>query len=746
VTSSSGTGNNVSRTPGYDLQPGQIVLNTWEVLEPLGRGGMGAVYRVYHRFLQKEMAMKTLRPDQVTDVNWKRFQTEAKAIAKLVHPNIIQIFDMGTAEDGQPFYTMELLNGQGLDEWIRYEPITAAQAVTVFRQVASALAFAHERGIVHRDIKPANIVLTFAEENKPPVVKVVDFGIAKLGTENQGLTKEGEVFGSPLYMSPEQATGQKVDHRSDIYSFGCALYETLTGFPPFKGKSAMETMMMHLEKTPLPIERARPEMKFPPGLSAIVQMMLAKDSDERYSSASQIAQDLMQIERGMGEKVAYRLQTASQMVPEPEQVQEDAVQVTQRLTNSYGGAEREEEEEEEELVPPEKEKPRKRVSVYIMGLIGLIILLGAVVAWCIPRISKSEVRPESTVVSEADVYRSSPKFRIRPTDVKRLGKPYEANYVYYIFPPESVGTISIEGDAKPIDAVGFLKMPKNFRLFFECSNYLLENPKLWDKFVDDDFYQFSFPSQACEAQSEVERHRILSVACDAGLALLKNHLKKIKGLDLSGVNPTAGQCEDLGRFFPALEVLKFDGGQMMNASSLKGLLASRELVRLELPNLGDNVTEILRKIVSCHKLESLSISNSRLTKVDFGYIAQLPKLTILVCRASEINIGCFQQLKILKNLSLIDLSETLCDSDNVKALGELPNLKDLCLAKDIPWSDSDKNLLVAKLGANSMSWKGSIRDRLSKTALVFERVEYVKKELSNFGIDAKDLTPPLDLK
>jgi serine/threonine protein kinase len=210
---------------------------------------MGVVYRVQHLILDRQFALKLLAPEQINNLSWRRFELEGRSLAKLNHANIVSIYNMGV-DRGCPYFVMDWLDGISLAERIDESgPLTERESLEIFLQVCSGLSCAHANGIIHRDIKPANIMLI--GKGKDTKVKIVDFGIARLQSQNansmQALTKNGEVFGSPLYMSPEQSRGEEIDERSDLYSVGCSLFETLTGKPPFRGASAIATLMMHQE-------------------------------------------------------------------------------------------------------------------------------------------------------------------------------------------------------------------------------------------------------------------------------------------------------------------------------------------------------------------------------------------------------------------------------------------------------------------------------------------------------------------
>jgi serine/threonine protein kinase len=301
---------------GRTIKPGEVLGDNYELTALLGHGGMGVVYRCRHRIIGREYALKILSPHQVNASSWQRFEVEGKVIAKLDHPNIVKIYNMGVYENECPFYVMELLFGPTLEDYLDNNgPLDRDRAIDLFQRLAAALSYAHAKGIVHRDIKPSNIILpeSFADNGQINLhktapgqtfadIKIVDFGLAKLTNKQtqagQSLTTVGEIFGSPLYMSPEQGNGSEVDERSDIYSLGCTFYKTLTGKPPFHGESSFATILQH-QQTPAPtLAQGNTRVSFDAELEAVVQKMLAKLPENRYQSMSQLLHDLNRLAEG----------------------------------------------------------------------------------------------------------------------------------------------------------------------------------------------------------------------------------------------------------------------------------------------------------------------------------------------------------------------------------------------------------------------------------------------------------------
>jgi tRNA A-37 threonylcarbamoyl transferase component Bud32/tetratricopeptide (TPR) repeat protein len=280
---------------------GKVIGERYKVLAPLGRGGMGAVYRVEHVMMKKELALKLLHPElgRMEEVA-KRFEREAEAAARLDHPNIITVTDFGRTGEGQLFLVMELLNGPSLAEVIRPHdegrPLGNERAVHVIRQVLRALEHAHEAGIVHRDLKPENIVLIERDDQKD-IVKLLDFGIAKISegdSKRETLTQAGVVFGTPEYLSPEQAMGEQADGRADLYAGGVMLYEMLTGKRPFEAQSKVEVLSMHLTRDAQPMNKVAPDANIPQSLERVVEKAMAKKREERFATAASFLKALDQ--------------------------------------------------------------------------------------------------------------------------------------------------------------------------------------------------------------------------------------------------------------------------------------------------------------------------------------------------------------------------------------------------------------------------------------------------------------------
>ncbi|MBY0549296.1 MAG: protein kinase [Candidatus Obscuribacterales bacterium] len=286
---------------------GQILGTTYEILSVLGEGGNSRVYKARHIILERIVAIKVLHANQANDdTKIKRFLQESRAVSSLTHPNIVSLFDFGLTDDSRPYFCMDFIEGTSLLETIEKEGLLKPdRVVALFIQICDALAHAHKKGIIHRDIKPSNILLMQKEGGE--VAKLVDFGIAKIiekgQLESMQLTAEGMVCGSPIYMSPEQCTNQPLDFRTDVYSLGVSMYESLLGKPPFDGADIVDVITKQLREKAVPLRVANAEAKIPEALDGIVLRALNKSPDDRFQSMMEVK---VALEAVYGEKTRRR--------------------------------------------------------------------------------------------------------------------------------------------------------------------------------------------------------------------------------------------------------------------------------------------------------------------------------------------------------------------------------------------------------------------------------------------------------
>ncbi|HSD48925.1 MAG TPA: protein kinase, partial [Actinomycetota bacterium] len=324
-----------------------VLAGRYRVERELGRGGMAKVYEGTDTVLGRQVAIKLLAPQFAEDESFvQRFRREAQAAARLSNPNVVSVFDTGT-DGGVHFIVMEYVEGRTLEDYLAGGGrIMPDRAIEIAEDVCGALSAAHAQGVIHRDIKPGNIMLTPTGQ-----VKVADFGIARMTTTAETVAQTASILGTASYLSPEQAQGQPVDGRSDIYSLGCVLYEMVAGRPPFLGDSPVAVASKHvLEQPTLPSKLNR---DVTPDLDAVILRALAKNSANRYQSAEEFRADLDRVRRGMP------VETTPLLAPPPA--------ATQVMTPAGSGT--------QVMPPPEPERSRWWIPVVVIGLILAAIAL-----------------------------------------------------------------------------------------------------------------------------------------------------------------------------------------------------------------------------------------------------------------------------------------------------------------------------------------------------------------------------------
>jgi len=277
----------------------QVDNGEYVVVDRIGSGGMGSVYKAEQPSMNRMVAIKVLHSRFATrDDLVARFRREARAMSQLSHPNTARVYKYGALDDGSVYFVMDYLEGKNLAAWVRENgPMQAERAVHLMAQVCGALEEAHRAGIVHRDLKPENVFLTI-QGGTTDFPKVLDFGLAKMSEKQMGrgsmmFTQQGMVFGTPEFMSPEQAQGEQIDNRSDIYSLALILYELITGKLPFDAKTPLDMMKAHVRDAPIPLSKRVPGKTFWPELEAVIDRALKKSPNDRFASAAEFGEALL---------------------------------------------------------------------------------------------------------------------------------------------------------------------------------------------------------------------------------------------------------------------------------------------------------------------------------------------------------------------------------------------------------------------------------------------------------------------
>ncbi len=356
---------------------GQTLAGQFLIEKKLGEGGMGAVFLATQLGMDRRVVVKVMHPELTagSPQSVLRFQREAKAVAALNHPNIVQVHVFGQSDDGQLYQAMEFIDGRDLGEVMAEGPMKQARALQILAQVAAALADAHAAGITHRDLKPENIMLT-ARHGNPDWVKVLDFGIAKLhepegsvgGKAPATLTQAGAVFGTPAYMAPEQVRGQAVDGRTDLYGLGVMLHEMVTGFHPFEAESPIDFLVRHVSDPVMPVMARFPALGIAPAVAEIIEKLLQKAPGDRIQTANELQAAIQQALAGGGVGAMPAAAAAQAAVPGFTQTPPAGLPgrpdlgIAETVTH----------------VPPER--PRRRSSAPLFVALGLVLVGGAAAA------------------------------------------------------------------------------------------------------------------------------------------------------------------------------------------------------------------------------------------------------------------------------------------------------------------------------------------------------------------------------
>jgi tRNA A-37 threonylcarbamoyl transferase component Bud32 len=691
------------------LEVGSFIGGTYRVLDFIGQGGMGFVYKVEHLMMAKVLALKVLRSEQVSEDVWKRFRIEAQAIARLDHANVVRIYDMSQTEAGLPFYTMDLLVGESLADYLdEYYRLPVSEALPIFRQVCAGLAYAHDRGIIHRDIKPGNIMLLAdGSEGTPsrvgPVVKIVDFGIAKLSSFDsgfgQGLTRPGEVFGSPLYMSPEQCAGQQLDHRTDMYSVGVTMFQALTGRPPLLGKTAIETTAMHQSVVPssmadaIVLEDDEEPIVFPPELEEIVARLLEKSPDARYDSLADVASELLALERGEIRKGQGGPATVGGGRMAPYAVAEAArrkasYSKTQVLTSGQSDT-------------ADVHAENNQLKVLIVAVAVAIVLVGivAVAAFAIfPRFQPpvktmattrtgSLAWPAVGAAMDQESKKSGFDDPDEPPD--KLGKVDEANIESYLkehsgfyarattvngqsveifdFPTKfSLGTLLVGKDG----VIALNRKPARGRLVLLRDQNIHLNASLAVKCFPQ-LLKFFRPDDLCEIDLNGIKHK------SPELLLNLERLTRLTRLELKETALTASDLVVLSRLHSVRD-LAIDRCGLPGSSFAHCQLLPR-LWGLSADGL-KGVTPLLKVLSESNNLKSLSINECKIGKQDCIYLGKMTKLENLSMKDNPaLTDDDIKQLISINNLQTLDIS--LCNGLTRSALDSLVQLKNLKVLK-----------------------------------------------------------------
>ena len=645
--------------------PGNILAGKYKIISILGTGGMGTVYRVQQVFLSKMLALKTLDSKQVSDVLIRRFQVEAKAASSLSHPNLIQVHDFGLLNDDEPYLVMDLVDGITLADMLKTQgPMPYQQLGPLFAQICFGLAYAHDQGVVHRDIKPSNIMivngLPMATEGS---VKVVDFGIAKLintdGGEIQALSRTGDIFGSPLYMSPEQCSGGEVDRRTDVYALGCVLFEALTGTPPHVGTNSLLTMMLHQSQPAPTLKEASLGKEFPAALEQIVERMLRKLPAERYQNLGLVAHDLA----GACSGASLDFRPAK----------------------------------------PTSAKPAPVVSISVNQIyfgLGLVLLLtvsiGGLVGYYFTHREATSVAAHKELDSNEVRFKSLPKVDLSERAKRNLAtlkeaKPIKSTIVtkdgkkqrQFDFPACGIGSLKICDDNYPsaqifAHAQGTVYAPPNLplTLVVDEADYpgVLETPAIFENIDREEFCGLSLVSVFGMEPGEAEKKNLAQILRAAA------KWPKLRTVELHSM------AEDQA-VFDALNTMKglrnfvLEVPIGVSAADLARLPFLARLETLGLLYIEDiNIAALMPNLTGSSSIKHLLLNNASVTAASLLNLSHCSNLSYLAIEDQMIDDKLVQSVTRLSSLRIVSFAAKLSE-DQLKMLVQCAWLTEIRLSK-----------------------------------------------------------------
>ncbi|MCC7529157.1 MAG: protein kinase [Candidatus Melainabacteria bacterium] len=665
---------------------GSIFAGKYEILGEIGSGGMGTVYRVRQILLDKVCALKVIPAQSLNDLSITRFQREAKMMATLDHANLSRIIDFGIYRN-QPFMVMEFIDGIPLSKLILESQISIEETIDIFAQVLDALSHAHKKGVLHRDIKPSNIMIvqtTPVPQNKNCYDRkaiLLDFGIAKTidttadteidNVKIQALTRTGEMIGSPLYMSPEQAHGDKLTERSDLYSLGCALFESLAGTAPFVGNSQVDTLILHMEQPPPTLKEASLGREFPAALERVVRKLLSKDPGERYQSAEETKRALM---------LALSLDSGTDAVL-PDQSGRTGTRATMLL-----------------------------IAVSLIATVSIITYLtlqGEKNARSADRVlEEDQIKIEKTVLSVADAQLLGTRKKNRDTesDDEDAAAQYEqseksrlnltGNETVLALRRKNIGDIDAKliEQNKQLDRIGLAEAKFDHKMLGRLSGSL-KSLRLAETGMKDDEMRYVAKNTALvklvlnanPISSKGIRHlasmnslRFLDLAntrCDAAAIYELRNLSNLQALHLNNNDRMDDKAAEAVSFLSGLQELTLDHTSI-TGEGIAYLRRLRGLSKLTLDglNLQDNDIASLKDISS---LKVLSLSHNKITAAGLKSLTQLKQLSSLYLDFNPIDDKGVDYLLQIPSLVNLSVSGTKLKPAGVMKLAELHNLRSI---------------------------------------------------------------------
>lgn len=641
------------------LNTGEIIGGCYRVDQIVASGGMGTVYKVFHQTLGRTLALKTLKTSRISRESWTAFVTEAKVLSRLEHPNLVKVYDLGLIDNRLPYFVMDFIDGEPLSSKIKREgALPVALVLAIFEQVADGLSYGEEIKLLHRDIKPGNIMLQKTADPTQFIVKIVDFGLATEATGAGGEINQ-KICGSPPYMSPEQSLYQNLDSRSDMYSLGCSLFETLTGAPPFIGENALVTLSKHQTEKPPTLKEASLGTEFAPVLERMVAKMLAKDPAHRIQTFAELKQII---------KKMRQLEQKDQLANEDLTVKKDSAKPVK--SNK----------------PETTEKSRlpllailTALTIVVLGCTGAFLFLKTTNKTDVPnnlsaqallndglikklqndsddatQIRDEQLCGENNARLFSDFYRHYPFSEVKEVaGVRQLVLNFPRT--------KSAGTIALVGpddqlkEAQP--AQGSLSLPQNAKVYFAPNKTFTASQNLFRQLKPDDL-------------DTLDLSKNLNVA--TATPSMFDQLTGLRSLNLNDTAIGDATIPDLSKL-SGLKSLKIDRTDITG----DGLVKLEQINKLNALELGISfqLDRLLNKIQSSTALSSLRIRGTPVAAHELALIAKIPELKTLSLDDTNTVEKDLLVLKSAPALECLTLSNLLYDPSIKSVLSELPHLK-----------------------------------------------------------------------
>lgn len=673
------------------LNTGDIIGGCYRVDETVASGGMGTVYKVFQQTLSRTLALKTLKTSRISRESWTAFVTEAKVLSRLEHPNLVKVYDLGLIDNRLPYFVMDYIDGEPLSNKIKREgALPVALALAIFEQVADGLAYGEAIKLLHRDIKPGNIMLQRTEDPTQFIVKIVDFGLA---TEAAGAGGEinQKICGSPPYMSPEQSLFQNLDSRSDMYSLGCSLFETLTGAPPFIGENALITLSKHQTEKPPTLKEASLGTEFAPVLERMVAKMLAKDPANRIQSFAELKQII---------KKMRQLEQKDQLSSEAVTVKEQAVQPGQANTHKTNQTSR------LPLIAA-----LTLLAIIVLGCTGALLFFKNQSATERLNNVKTQTRQDLGLIKKLpnnsdDVAQISDE-QLCGENNARLFSDFYRHYLFsevkeingvrqlvLNFPrTKSAGTIALVGPGDLLQesqpAQGSLALPPNAHVYFAPNKTFTASQNLFRKLKSDDL-------------DTLDLSKNLNVT--TATPSMFDQLSGLRALNLNDTAIGDATIADLSKL-AGLKSLKIDRTDITGDGLIK-LEQINKLNDLEL-GISFQLDRLLNKIQSSRALNSLKIRGTSVAAHELALIAKIPGLKTLSLDQTNTLENDLLALKSAPALECLTLSHLLYDPSIKSIISQLPHLRVVNLSMS-SWNVAAREAFVKDLKNISVHDLGTV--------------------------------------